>query len=123
VEDLTAKLATRPKANEILLRDQLRVWRREDAHVGLIVWPTSGEGLFERGGVVWPLKVSITLPSCATLIGAPVTSGLTAQNHVAAAGKVVTITGPLTMDAQVQINYACAATTGALAGQSLGGAR
>ncbi len=80
--------------------------------------------IFQReAGIVWPLKVSVTLPRCATLIGAPVTSGLTAQNHVATAGNVVTITGPLTMDAQVEINYACSASAGALAGQSLGGAR
>ena len=62
--------------------------------------------IFQReAGIVWPLKVTVTLPTCATLTGAPVTSGLTAQNSVFAQGDTVTITGPLTMDAQAQINY------------------
>ncbi len=67
--------------------------------------------IFQReAGIVWPLKLSVTLPICATMIGAPVTSGLTAQNHVSVVGNVVTITGPLTMDAQVEINYACSSS-------------
>lgn len=62
--------------------------------------------IFQRqSGILWPLKLTVTLPVCATLIGAPVTSGLTAQDKVTVAGNTVTITGPLAMDAQAQLNY------------------
>jgi hypothetical protein len=79
--------------------------------------------IFQReAGIVWPLTLSVSLPSCATMIGAPVTSGLTAQNHISVVGNIVTITGPLTMDAQVDLNYACSSNASAQAGQASGAA-
>jgi hypothetical protein len=65
--------------------------------------------IFQRqAGITWPLTLSVSLPTCAILTGPLVTSGLTAQNRVLATGSGVTITGPLTMDAQLTINYTCA---------------
>ncbi len=64
--------------------------------------------LFQReAGIVWPLTVTVTLPTCATLTGAPVVSGTTSAGTVAVKGNVVTITGPLTMNEQYQINWTC----------------
>ena len=64
--------------------------------------------LFQReAGIVWPLTLTITLPACATVTGAPQVSGLTALNVVTVKGTTVTITGPLTQDEQIQVNYAC----------------
>ena len=69
---------------------------------------------FQReAGIVWPLNVTVNLPKCAMLQGDPVTSGLTAQNHVSVANDTVSITGPLTMDAQIEINYTCLSSAGA----------
>lgn len=66
--------------------------------------------IFQReAGIVWPLSLSVTLPACATLVGAPVTSGLTSQDTVKAQGRTVTVSGPLAMDAQLEINYTCSA--------------
>ena len=66
---------------------------------------------FQReAGIVWPLNLSITLPKCASVNGAPTTSGLTSQDVVTVVGNNVTITGPLTMDAHIDITYSC--TTG-----------
>jgi hypothetical protein len=68
---------------------------------------------FQReAGIVWPLNIAVTLPKCAVLQGDPVTSGLTAQDHVAVANNVVSMTGPLTMDAQIEINYTCSPYAG-----------
>ncbi|HEX8995661.1 MAG TPA: DUF4012 domain-containing protein [Ktedonobacterales bacterium] len=68
--------------------------------------------MFQReAGITWPLKLSITLPVCATLSGAPITSGLTSQNAVTVNGRTVSITGPLVMDTQVEINYTCSASS------------
>jgi len=64
--------------------------------------------IFQRqAGITWPLRLSVSLPSCATMSGAPVTSGLTAQDRVTVTGDRVLITGPLTMDVQLTINYTC----------------
>ncbi len=64
--------------------------------------------LFQReAGLVWPLTLTIKLPACAALVGSPQTSGLTALNLVTVKGTTVTITGPLTQDLQLQINYTC----------------
>jgi hypothetical protein len=72
--------------------------------------------IFQReAGIVWPLAVTVHLPKCASLTGAPVTSGLTAQNAVTVNGNAVTITGPLTRDAQVELNYTCASSASASA--------
>ena len=68
--------------------------------------------IFQRqAGIAWPLTLSVALPSCATMTSAPVTSGLTAQNHVTVKGDRVVITGPLTMDAQLTINYTCSSAS------------
>ncbi len=64
--------------------------------------------LFQReAGIVWPLTLTVTLPSCVTAATPPTTSGLTAQNKVTVKGNVVTITGPLTQNEQFQFNWAC----------------
>ena len=68
---------------------------------------------FQReSGIVWPLDLSVTLPTCAIVQGAPNTSGLTAQDHVSVANNVVSVNGPLTMDAHIQINYTCSPYAG-----------
>ncbi len=41
------------------------------------------------------------------MTGAPQVSGLTALNLVTVKGTTVTVTGPLTQDEQIQINYTC----------------
>jgi hypothetical protein len=75
---------------------------------------------FQReAGIVWPLNIAVNLPKCALLQGDPVTSGLTAQNHVSVANNVVSITGPLTMDAQIEINYTCSPAAGAASPASI----
>jgi hypothetical protein len=64
--------------------------------------------LFQReAGIVWPLTMTISLPACAKVTGAPVVSGLTALNLVTVKGTTVTVTGPLTQDEQIQIDYTC----------------
>jgi Protein of unknown function (DUF4012) len=64
--------------------------------------------LFQReAGIVWPLTLTIKLPACAALVGSPQASGLTALNLVTVKGTTVTITGPLTQDVQLQIDYTC----------------
>ncbi len=81
---------------------------------GVVTHDSSGyhyQLTFQReAGIVWPLKLSITLPKCATVLGTPTTSGLTSQDAVTVAGDTVTITGPLTMDAHIDINYSCTAS-------------
>ena len=64
--------------------------------------------LFQReAGIAWPLTLTITLPACAKVTGAPQVSGLTSLNLVTVKGTTVTVTGPLTQDQQIQVNYAC----------------
>jgi len=64
--------------------------------------------LFQReAGIVWPLTLTVTLPKCVTTATPPVTSGLTAQDVVTVKGNVVTITGPLTQDEQMQFDWSC----------------
>lgn len=64
--------------------------------------------LFQReAGIVWPLTLTISLPACAKLTGAPQTSGLTSANTYKVKGTTFTLTGPLTQDAQVQLDYTC----------------
>ena len=76
--------------------------------------------IFQReSGIVWPLNIAVTLPKCAMLQGDPVTSGLSAQDHVAVTNNVVSLTGPLTMDAQIEINYACSPYAGAASPTSI----
>ncbi len=63
--------------------------------------------LQREAGIVWPLKLTINLPECGIASGAPSVSGLTSQNLVESTGHGLVITGPLTQDAQVQIDYTC----------------
>jgi len=64
--------------------------------------------LFQReAGIVWPLTLMVNLPSCATVLGVPQTSGVTNADKVTVNGKAVTITGPLQDNEQIQINYSC----------------
>ncbi|HEX8983445.1 MAG TPA: DUF4012 domain-containing protein [Ktedonobacterales bacterium] len=63
--------------------------------------------LQREAGIVWPLKLTINLPACGIANGAPSVSGLTSQNLVEPTGHGLVITGPLTQDAQVQIDYTC----------------
>lgn len=63
--------------------------------------------LQREAGIVWPLKLTINLPACGIASGAPSVSGLTSQNTVYSTGNSVVISGPLTQDAQVQIDYTC----------------
>lgn len=64
--------------------------------------------LFQRqAGIVWPQTLTINLPACAKVVGTPQTSGLTSLNAVTVKGTTVTVTGPLTLDEQFQINYTC----------------
>jgi len=84
-----------------------------------VVWKTPGvvthdsagyhyHLLFQReAGIVWPLTLSISLPACAKLTGAPQTSGLTTADTYAFKGTTFTLTGPLTQDAQIQLDYSC----------------
>lgn len=64
--------------------------------------------MFQReAGIVWPMTLSITLPACAKLTGAPQTSGFTKDNTYTISGTTFTLTGPLTQDIQVQLDYTC----------------
>lgn len=78
---------------------------------GVITHDSSGYHyhlLFQReAGITWPLTLTITLPTCAKLIGAPQTSGLATTQTVTVKGSTVTIAGPLTQDLQLQLDYSC----------------
>lgn len=64
--------------------------------------------LFQReAGAVWPLTLTVTLPTCATVQGAPLTSGVTGADKVTVSGKTVTVTGPLQDNEKITINYSC----------------
>ena len=64
--------------------------------------------LFQReAGIVWPLTLTIALPACAQVTGTPQVSGLTPLNLVTVKGTTVTVTGPITEDEQIQVNYSC----------------
>ncbi len=64
--------------------------------------------LFQReAGIVWPLTLTVALPSCAKLSAAPQTSGFTSADTYAMKGTTFTMSGPLTQDLQTQLDYTC----------------
>ncbi len=64
--------------------------------------------LFQReAGIVWPLTITITLPACARLTDAPQVSGLTSADAYSVKGQTFTLTGPLTEDERIQLDYTC----------------
>jgi hypothetical protein len=58
-----------------------------------------------EAGIVWPLTLKIALPAGAIQGHTPTISGLSSQDTVVTTGDTLTITGPLTGDLQVQIDY------------------
>lgn len=64
--------------------------------------------LFQReAGILWPLTLTVTLPTCVTTATPPTTSGLDKTATVTVKGNVVTITGPLTQNQQYTFNWSC----------------
>jgi hypothetical protein len=64
--------------------------------------------LFQReAGIVWSQTLTVTLPKCVTTATPPTTSGLDTTATVTVKGNVVTITGPLTQDEQMQFDWNC----------------
>ncbi len=65
--------------------------------------------IFQReAGIIWPLTLTVQLPSCVTTANPPITSGLTTpQDTVTVKGNTVTINGPLTQDEQFQFDWNC----------------
>ncbi len=64
--------------------------------------------IYQReAGIVWPLTITVTLPSCVSTAAQPVTSGLQPTDKVTVAGNVVTITTNLMEDEQFQFDWNC----------------
>lgn len=64
--------------------------------------------IYQReSGIVWPLTIKVTLPSCVSTATPPITSGLLPTDKVTVAGNVVTINTNLTEDEQFQFDWNC----------------
>lgn len=64
--------------------------------------------IYQReAGIIWPLTIKVTLPSCVSNATPPVTSGLQPTDKVKVEGNVVTITTNLTVDEQFQFDWNC----------------
>lgn len=65
-----------------------------------------------QAGITWPLDLTISPPTCSLISGAPITHGLSSADVVTMKDGAVRVSGPLTRDASIEVDFTadCAAT-------------